>query len=352
MENKIKPLTIKIPRKAPKGIEDKLMPEEKMFTGQLNDQMVPLNNDRLDENDERALKKLYSEEGDLCLHTSNGYSVSLRNFYRNQQIFLMLSGPSLNSYDLSQLSKRGIMTMGVNNSWSIFKPNLWTSVDDPGNFLDIGWKDPTITKFVPIGHSHKLLVVKEADGNFRASQFRVKEMPGVYYFRRNLKFQPKRFLLENSVNWGMADSESDELGCKGGRSVMLASIKILHYLGFRTVYLLGADFNMSKDKQNYAFKQERTESSVNGNNSTYANLNKRFSSLLPEFKACGMNIYNCYKESGLTAFPHMKFEKAVYKASNTFTKSIDTEGWYDRKDREKAAQEKADQEKAAQEQNP
>jgi hypothetical protein len=340
---KFKPLKIKIPRKNPPAEPD---PNQPVLTGKINDKLLPANENSLVLEDEKAFKGLINEDARLYCYNNSGQSISLENMYRNQQVFLTLSGPSLNSYDLSHLSKRGVMTMGVNNSWSVVKPNLWVSVDDPGNFLDIGWKDPTITKFVPVGHFHKLLVVKEGEGNFRPSQYRVQDMPGVYYFRRNLKFRAKSFLTENTINWGVDDDVVDELGCKGGRSVMMAAVKLLYYLGFRTIYLLGADFNMEVGKQNYAFKQDRTESSVKGNNHTYNSLNKRFTALLPEFNESGLKIYNCYKESGLKAFPYLSYDKAVAKAASTCAKQIDTEGWYDRKDKEKKmAQEKLEETK-------
>ena len=348
MEQK-KPLILRVPRKnknaTPSGVQtevaktvtDKPVPlvEE---TAYINKGVVPNNLKRLDENDEKAYIKNMPLDGEMYLYTHSGQSVGMRNFYRGASVFMMLSGPSLAAYDLSLLKqRRGIITMGVNNSWAIFKPNLWISVDDPGNFVDIGWKDPSITKFVPMGHSHKQLVVKEPDGKFRASQFRVNEMPSVYYFKRNHMFRPKQFLYENTVNWGCGDDETDELGCKGGRSVMLAGLKMLYYLGFRTVYLLGADFKMVQGEKNYAFAQARSDSSVKGNNSTYEKLNKRFVSLLPDFAEVGFRVYNCYKESGLTAFPHISYEKAIEASCAKFDKTIDTEGWYDRKDREKKA---------------
>ncbi len=311
--------------------------EQEIAPHVLNKQIVPLNVDKLDENDEKQFKKMNPITGDMYLYNSSGISMNLKNFYINSSIFLILSGPSLNTYDLSLLSKRGIMTMGVNNSWIVHKPNLWVSVDDPGNFIDIGWKDPSIIKFAPVGHIHKYLVVKEGE-KFRRSQFRVGEMPSVFYFRRNQMFRPKSFLHEPTVNWGVGDSDVDEIGCKGGRSVMLAAMKIISYLGFKNVYILGADFKMNNNTQNYAFKQERSEHSVKGNNSTYEKLNKRFLSLLPEFSSIGMKVYNCYKDSGLKAFPYMPYENAVNKASKTCGKIIDSYGWYDRKEKEESKQ--------------
>lgn len=300
-----------------------------------------LNEEFLDENDEAAFRKIIPQGKNLFLYTSDGDSISLENFYRGSHCFLICSGPSLNNLDLSLLNKRGIVTMAVNNAWSVFKPNLWTCVDDPGNFLDIGWKDPSILKFAPLSHVHKQLQVKEDNGLFRPSQFKVKEMPSVLYYRRNEKFELQNFLCQNTVNWGNKDKEMDELGNKGGRSVMMAAIRILYYLGFRRVYLLGADFNMQTGKDNYAFKQDRSLSSVNGNNNTYKTLDSRFKALKPIFDSFNYKIYNCNSDSGLKAFPYMSYEEAINRSSGKFQKTIDTIGWYERKEKEKEAAEHA-----------
>lgn len=298
-----------------------------------------LNDEFIDESDESAFRKIIPQSRHLSMYTSDGESVYLENFYRGSHCFLVCSGPSLNNIDLSLLNQRGIVTMGINNSWSTYKPMLWTCVDDPGNFLDIGWKDPSILKFTPISHVNKNLQVKEDSGVFRSSQFKVKEMPSVLYFRRNEKFDAQNFLNQNTINWGNKDKEKDDLGNVGGRSVMLAAIRILYYLGFRRVYLLGADFKMESGKDNYAFKQDRSISSINGNNSTYKTLNSRFDSLKPIFDSLNYKIYNCNKDSGLKSFSYMSYENALQRAAGKFKKTIDTEGWYDRKEKEKKIQE-------------
>jgi hypothetical protein len=83
--------------------------------------------------------------------------INIENSYLGSSIFLLLSGPSLKSFHLDSLKQPGIMTFGVNNVPKVFRPNLWTMVDDPGNFIISIWKDPTITKFVPITKTnHKL----------------------------------------------------------------------------------------------------------------------------------------------------------------------------------------------------
>ena len=74
----------------------------------------------------------------LRLYTTDFDSVSLCDFYRGRQAFLVLSGPALADLNLALLDRRGIVTMGVNNSWSVYRPTLWTCVDSPGRFIDTG----------------------------------------------------------------------------------------------------------------------------------------------------------------------------------------------------------------------
>jgi len=285
-----------------------------------------------DKYDNKALRDFTAVPETLLLYTAEGHSVSLRNFYRGKSCFLVCSGPSLLECDLGLLrEKPGIVTFGVNNSWAAYRPNLWTCVDRPGSFIDVGWKDPSILKFVPLGKLNERLHTKKGDGSFRKSKFKVRDMPAVLYFRRNEKFDAEQFLTQGTVNWGCHGKYTDHLGCKGSRSVMLAAVRLIHYLGFENLYLLGCDFKMEwqRDGQgNYAFKQWRWQSAVKGNNGSYVALNKRFEALVPKFKEMGFKVFNCCEGSGLTAFPFVSFEDAVAKASAECSKVVDSEDWY------------------------
>jgi hypothetical protein len=112
----------------------------------------------------------------------------------------------------------------------------------------------------------------------------------------------------------------------------------LYFLGVRRVYLLGCDFRMEVGKQNYAFPQARTGASVRGNNSTYAVLNARLEQLRPHFEREGFEIYNCTPESGLQVFPHLDFETALTLMTADVPQSQNTEGMYDRGQRERDAE--------------
>lgn len=262
------------------------------------------------------------------LYTPNLESVSLANWYAKRTIFLVLSGPSLKTFDLTKLNQRGIVSFGVNNSWSVHRPTLWTCVDPPGRFHDVGWKDPGITKLVPLHHRNRKLRVKLADGTFRNSKFCVSQMPATFFYARSVHFDPDRYFTEPGINWGNPSDQADAMGIKGGRSVMLAALRLIHYLGFRVVFLLGADFKMSTDaEQNYAFEQGRTKHAVKHNNNLYQTLDRRFAALRKRFD--DFWVFNCTPDSGLKSLPYYPYGKAVEYARTECSKPMDTAGWYD-----------------------
>jgi len=263
----------------------------------------------------------------LRLYTTDFDSVSFSDFYRGRQAFVLLAGPSMATHDLGRLNQRGIVTMGVNNSWALHRPTLWTCVDDPGRFIDTGWKDPGIMKFIPMSNWNCRLRVQNPNGGMRASAFRVKQMPSVLLYRRSEHFDHRNFLDEDAVCWGNHSATKDSLGIKGKRSVMLAALRLLHYLGFRTVYLVGADFKMSPE-QKYAFNEERSAEAIRHNNVLYDALDKRFAALREHFQQSRFAVFNCTADSGLKAFEHMPYEKAVERAASECAKPVDTKGWY------------------------
>ena len=241
--------------------------------------------------------------------TREGCNINNIGHYRGGSAFMICNGPSIVSgrYDLSLLKRPGVMTYGINNGPRTIRPNFWTCVDDPKRFLKSIWMDPCITKFVPHAHAEKHIFDNE---KWEDSPTVVGECPNVYYFHRNDKFMADRFLFEDTVNWG----NSGENG--GGRSVMLPVIKILFLLGFRRVYLLGADFKMTEN-YTYHFDEQRAKGAVKCNMSTYDRLKSEYlPSLQPFFEAEGYEIYNCNPESELKCFPMVSFEDAIAEATS------------------------------------
>jgi len=200
---------------------------------------------------------------------------------------------------------------------------MWISVDDPSHFIKSIWLDPKITKFVPYSHSEKFIFDNE---HWKETDIRVGDCPNTWFFKRNEHFIPEQFLFEDSVNWG----NHKDYG--GGRSVMLAAIRMLFFLGVRTIYLLGCDFKMNEQSK-YHFDQDRTTSSIKGNNDTYRMLIDRFNKLKPIFEENGLNVYNCNPASELKVFPFINLDDAISIACSKLPSDLvneRTEGLYDR----------------------
>lgn len=272
------------------------------------------------------------------LFTRDGHNLWLADLYRGNSAFLILGGPSFgklvnseqrlglgsSSFSIKECLKYpGVLTMAINNSAKTLRPNLWCCVDDPTHFIKSIWLDPTISKFVPLDHAEKKIFDNE---RWEIMNRVVGDCPNVYYYRRNEHFQHEQFLTENTFNWG----NHGDLG--GGRSVMLVAVRMLYYLGFRTIYLLGCDFHMDENYK-YHFDQDRTKSSQKGNNSTYEKLIQRFALLQPIFEQYNLTIYNCNPDSHLRVFPFISFEEAFLRTIKDMPINIEnerTQGLYER----------------------
>jgi len=293
----------------------------------------------------------------------DGQELKINNFYRDGHCFLLVNGPNLLDYDLDQLSRPGIMTLGVNNGPSVFRPDLYVMADDNSSFIRSIWLDPKITKFVPSGKKNKKLYHNDKREWMKT---KVKDCPSMVYYERNYKFVPDEFLGADSINWGCKahicacgyeapsgkrpkDKTCPSCGEKrfGYYNIIYLAIGLCHALGFRHVYLLGADFSMSKD-HTYAFDQKRHSGSIKNNNAQYIEANRRFDTLRPIFEKKGFHVYNCYKESGLKSFDYKPFDECIKAAAGALPPAVkdkwgvwrcdeSTRDLYDRKHDEKQA---------------
>jgi len=227
--------------------------------------------------------------------------------YRGSTAFIISNGPSLKELDLSLLHKPGIVTYGVNNGPKTFRPNIWSCVDDPQRFLKSIWLDPSIQKIVPVDHFERFIFDSE---KWETMKTRVGDCPNVIGFKRNEKFMSGRWLWEDSFNWG------NHADYGGGRTISLPVMRTCFLLGFRKVYLLGVDLNMSEENT-YHFDEQRDRGAVKGNLSTYKKMNEEFfPALKPEFEEAGFEVFNCNPKSGLTVFPYVSFEEAIKDATH------------------------------------
>lgn len=265
---------------------------------------------------------------------TSGNPLYLSGLYRGASVFFIMSGPSLLSYDLSKLDRRGIVKFGVNNSPSVVRCHLWTHVDPTWKWHDAIWKDPQCLKFVcrRMARKHP---VRERRPEGVVSVFAEDgpvlpvHMPGVLAYERNAAFDAANWLSEPSINWGNSKNSAKRNGDHRCLNVMPAALKIAYVLGFRFVYLLGADFDM-RPGQPYAWGQTKDGGACDSNNNTYRILNDWFSRLQPHFLAANFYVFNCFERSGLRAFPFVDFNEAIDAATANIPQDpIDASGWYD-----------------------
>ena len=246
---------------------------------------------------------------------------SLVGLYKDAHCFIISSGPSIKDFPYKDKLKN-VFTVCLNNSIKgiypdLIHPNLHVIVDHPSKFLIHQFLTPQTVNFIPDGHRNKGLYHSDLE---KAYDSTTKDIPNAVFYKRNNMFNPDRFLLENSINWGNGQSFKFK-GVNGKRSVLIATLKILYLLGFRHVYLLGVDFSMNQDKP-YSFEQSRHQGSSNGNNASYEQMKRYFEALQPKFLKAGCNIYNLNPHSQLKVFPYMDFMEAQKKALH-YTPSVD-----------------------------
>jgi len=258
---------------------------------------------------------------------ADGRGIPLEGMWEGGHCFLICGGPSLKELDLTELSHRGLASMALNNAWIMHKPTFWVAADPPRNFSDVGWRDPSIMKFVP--RTHATSKIRTAMGGVKTENGEVAhQMPGTFFFVRNNGFDPKTFLDEEGVSWGTLKNTPDALGITNSRSVMLCAFKLLPWMGFRHIYLLGCDFHMAMGEgPAYAWDEEKDKRGRGGNNRLYSLLTRRLEALKPYLDGRGINVWNCNPTSSLKVFPHLSYGEALARARPEAAWGV-TKGWY------------------------
>lgn len=257
-----------------------------------------------------------------------GNPAGIENICLGGHVFLILGGPSFAGLNHSLLSRRGVITFGINNVGAVVRPNFWTYGDTSGKFHDAIWTDPYVMKFCPEPKLNDRLRTKLPNGEFRWTDRTPRDCPNVYGIFRNSVLDPENWLWENTINWGNGKEGEQKNGLPRTLSTMFQAVRLCYYLGFRQVYLLGCDFTMSSS-YGYSFQESRSEGAVRGNNNAYVQMQTLWSALRPHFDRAGFRVLNVNPKSGLTAFDYIKFEDAIEWACHSVPKVIDTDGWYE-----------------------
>ena len=267
-----------------------------------------------------------------------------RDLLAGASVFLACSGPSANDLPLEELSRRGIWTMAVNNmaGHERLRPQAFVCSDPPLKFSHSIWLDPAIMKWVPtpkMSGKRARLKRKKEDGKFEQLDRTVPECPNVWGFRRDPWMWPdERFFTSNGAPWGNLKVGVEKTGQPKTVNTMLLAIRVLRYLGAKRVFLIGADFRMSKS-YGYAFPQDIANKDQEGrgisrwDNDQYAVVNDWLCQMQKKgvFEKFGMEVYNCYRNSSLRAFPFVNFSDAIIECKGIVEDVPDLSEWYEKK---------------------
>ena len=298
-------------------------------------------------------------QGDGCRHPHGvivdryNRSAGLADLYYGASAFLHLGGPSVKSLDLTQLNRRGVLLLSVNNCPASLpegvRPHVWLHTDPSGKFHDSIWRDPGVIKIVPVkewksrwsnnSKGRKKGIKHKVDGRLVPIEgITGHDMPGVLGFHRTTTFAPDTFLWEPEMDRG--NDEKSATGIKNGKKVgepngwphtintMFCALRMAFYLGVRELYLVGADFTMRPD-QPYGFDQGKTSGGCKSNNSAYTDMNQMLDGLKEKFLEADYHIYNTGANSRLWTFPTVPFDEAIERVTGSFEQTLDAKGWYD-----------------------
>lgn len=243
---------------------------------------------------------LFDSHGRSCDHMADQA--------RGASVFLCCGGPSLAETPLHLLDQRGITIAAVNQCGAVnVRPHLWFSVDSPGRFHESLWRDPAVVKFT------RRVIAKgqlrsRINGEWQFNGVEARHCPNAFFYEHSFGFTPDNFLTLPKVAWGgKAQIRGKDRDTK---SVFLVALRMLYWLGFRTVYLVGADFHY-RPERTYPFAIRKSPNACGANNNTMNILNRWMGELRPHFEAAGFGVYNATPNSRLTAFEAVDFADAV-----------------------------------------
>lgn len=255
---------------------------------------------------------------------------SLRDLWRGSAGFLVCGGPSLKTLPIERLKERGIVSLGINNA-SGFAPVRAATWSDPTEKFHHGISlDPAVLKLVPEARLNDAIAVKLPSGEFAWADMQLGDCPNVWGFNRNCEWFPEKFLTDKAATWGNNDAGVALTKRPKIIFTFFLGLRLLHYLGCRRIYLLGADFAMTDAPGGgYAFNEARDAGAAKCNNDHYRRANGMLLELAPMLKAGGFEVLNCNKQSSLEAFPFCPFDKALADCrGNVPAEPFDLNGWY------------------------
>lgn len=252
----------------------------------------------------------------------NDWPANLAGIWAPSPAFLICGGPSLQDFPLERLKERGVVSLGVNNASAWAPIKAWCFSDEQMKFHHGLFLDPAVMTFAPFPKLEKRFFVKTEDG-FRRTSIRIKDCPNTYGFERLTCFAPNSFFDTSFAHWGPGKHQWSCAKPIGVLCTMLIGLRLLCYLGVKTIYLLGVDFK-GRDGKCYGFPSNKAE-----RNRRYQWEGEMLESLKGPMKKKRIRLFNCSETSACDLFPFRSFDEAIKDCKGSVPEeSFDTVGWY------------------------
>jgi len=151
---------------------------------------------------------------------------ALRNQYRNQRIFIVGNGPSLNNTDIEKLNSE--CSFGVNRIYLLFERTQWR----PTFYTITDWRvAPDIANEVNNLSGMTFFFPERFRGLLRNGD-------DVYWYWKHNEMAPNR-----EVPIKKRFAYNVHTGIRSGGSVLVTAIQLAFHLGFDPIYLVGVDLD-------------------------------------------------------------------------------------------------------------
>lgn len=190
------------------------------------------------------------------------------NVHNGKRLFILASGPSLATLDLSHLERR--MVMGLNRSAWIY----------------------------PASHYHCTMDQRLFD-----------EYPDVLRATRYLfTLDGRPFGIPLRLLGSEGFSEDLTQGIYSGYTVSYFALQIAAYMGFREIFFLGLDLNHQADQTHFFGTDFRSRNHVD---TEFPRMRRMLTAGAEHARRLGVQVYNCSPDSALDCFQKVTYEWAL-----------------------------------------
>lgn len=216
----------------------------------------------------------------------------LTDTFHGQSAFLVGGAPSLKQQPVDSMSRRGVLSMAMNNAALHFQPALWCGVDRPECYDPQILMDPRIMKFGNIAHANVQLDAKYGGKRYY-------EFPNMFFY-----------ILESGIPWD--EFLAPRRGVPWYHNTLFTSIYVLYHLGVRRIVLAGSDFAQGAAGSMYAHNTSLTPLETKWNLDLYNSLVQELRRMRPLFDRAGLQFIDCSVNSRIgQAYTHVSMEQAI-----------------------------------------